>query len=145
TMWCRFLVPLLKRSTEGCPKTRPNETREKRSFAPRLEALEERHCPSGGYLLVASVNTDSVLRYDETTGAFVDTAVPPRSGGLVQPCGLVFGPDHNLYVTSGIFSGQGHQAVLRYDGTTGTFLDHFADGNQLTSPRMVLFGPDGNL
>jgi hypothetical protein len=133
-----FFTPVLR-------NTHRDPTRVKRSFLPRLEALEDRLCPSGGYLLVSSVNTDSVLRYDETTGAFVDTFVPPRSGGLAQPCGLVFGPDHNLYVSSGIFSGRGHRAVLRYDGTAGAFLDDFADDNQLTSPRMVLFGPDGNL
>jgi hypothetical protein len=33
---------------------------------------------------------------------------------------------------------------LRYDGTTGAFLGVFASQN-ITSPRGVLFGPDGNL
>ncbi len=69
-----------------------------------LEALEDRHCPSGGYLLVSSYNTDSVLRYDENTGAFVNTFVPSQCGGLREPQGVLFGPDHNLYVSSGSFS-----------------------------------------
>src|SRR5262249_24832878 len=35
--------------------------------------------------------------------------------------------------------------VLRYDSTTGAFLGVFADSGQLTDPRGVVFGPDGNL
>src|SRR5437899_2726581 len=50
-----------------------------------LEVLEDRLCPSGGYLLVASFGTNSVQRYDETTGAYVDTFVDHHSGGLAQP------------------------------------------------------------
>src|SRR5262249_42083812 len=58
---------------------------------------------SGGYLLVSSNENHSVLRYDQQTGAFVDTLVPQGSGGLTHPMGLVFGPaDHNLYVSSGV-------------------------------------------
>src|SRR5581483_7401820 len=114
---------------------------------PHVEALEDRHCPSGGYLLVSSWDTNSVLRYDETTGAFVDTFVPPKSGGLFEPMGLILGPqDHNLYVASGLFAGPGQSKnVLRYNGTTGTFLDDFADSGQLSSPLGIVFGPDGNL
>ena len=113
---------------------------------PALERLEGRLCPSG-YLLVGSYDTNSVMRYDEGTGAFVDAFVPEKSGGLREPVGLVFGPDHNLYVGSGLEpdQGTGHKAVLRYDGTTGSFLDDFADSNQIQSTRSVLFGPDGNL
>src|SRR5262249_34014754 len=69
-----------------------------------LEVLEDRLCPSGGYLLVGSNDPNSVMRYDETTGAFVDEFVPHNSGGLKQPMGLVFGPrDHNLYVVGGLW------------------------------------------
>src|SRR5262245_5131971 len=105
-MWFMFLLSVLKGTPARCqevaqrhPKSRRNPAREKRPVVPCLEVLEGRLCPSSGYLLVNSVNSNSVLRYDETTGAFVDTFVPPRSGGLLQPCGLVFGRDHNLYVT----------------------------------------------
>jgi glucose/arabinose dehydrogenase len=108
-----------------------------------LEALEDRALPSGGYLFVPSFNTDNVLRYSESTGAFVDEFVPHKSAGLHQPEGLILGPDHNLYVSSGLFSGQ--PAVLRYNGTTGAFIDSFASGGPLNSPRAILFGPDGNL
>jgi len=95
---------------------------------------------------VDSYDTNSVLRYDESTGAFVDTFVPKGSGGLYSPGAMIFGPDHNLYVSNGLFSPKGQpNNVLRYDGTTGAFLGVFADGRQLTDPRGVLFGRDGNL
>jgi hypothetical protein len=55
-----------------------------------------------------------VVRYDGSTGAFVDAFVAPGSGGLVDAFGLVFGSDGNLYVSNSV-SG----SILRYDGTTG--------------------------
>jgi hypothetical protein len=112
-----------------------------------LEVLEDRLCLSGGYLLVASQDNNSVQRYDEGTGAFVDTFVPKGSGGLTMPGGLILGRvDHDLYVSSGVMpSNQPNHNVLRYDGGTGAFLDTFADGGQVIGPRGLLFGPDGNL
>jgi hypothetical protein len=60
---------------------------------------------------------------------------------------VLFGPhDHNLYVSSGMFGGVGEpKGVLRFDGTSGAFLDHFAGEARLTGPRGIIFGPDGNL
>ena len=51
-------------------------------------------------MLVSSRFNNSVLRYDETTGAFIDAFVASGSGGLDNPDGLVKGPDNNLYVAS---------------------------------------------
>jgi streptogramin lyase len=108
--------------------------------------LEGRLCPSGGYLFVDSLNTSNVLRYDETTGAFVDEFVKTNSGGLYRSADMDIGPDHNLYVSNGLFPNNGQaKNVLRYDGATGAFLGDFADSGQLTDPRGVTFGPDGNL
>ena len=45
------------------------------------------------------------VRYDESTGAFVDRLDPHNLANLKNPGGGVFGPDGNLYVTSGVFSG----------------------------------------
>src|SRR5262249_54986341 len=88
-----------------------------RTRGPSLEILEDRFCPSGGYLLVDSYNTNSVLRYDETTGAFVDEFVPKHSGGLYSGANMDFGPDHNLYVSNGLFSPNNKaNDVLSYDG-----------------------------
>lgn len=113
----------------------------------RVEPLEDRLTPSGGYLYVGDYDGNSVLRYDETTGDFVDEFVPHNSGGLNQPQGLVFGPkDHNLYVTSGELYGKGNdKAVMRFDGTTGGFVDNFTGSDHLSGPHAVVFGPDGNL
>ena len=36
-------------------------------------------------LFATSVSNYSILRYNGTTGAFVDAFVPPGSGGLVEP------------------------------------------------------------
>ena len=75
--------------------------------------------------------TNSVLRYDGMTGAFLDTFVSSNSGGLSGPIYLVFGPDSNLYVTSIITS-----SVLRYDGYDRSFLGTFASGQRVGSdPR----------
>jgi hypothetical protein len=108
-----------------------------------LEDLEGRLCPSGGYLVVGSFNNNSVLRYDEHTGAFVDQFDPHNLANLKTPTGGVFGPDHNLYVTSGVFAGN-NQSILQYAGASGAFQRVLASPN-ITSPRGVLFGPDGNL
>lgn len=108
------------------------------------------------FLLVSNNSLNSVLRYDAATGAFIDQFVPgnnsfPGAGGLVSPTGLAIGPDGNLYVGSGISaSGPAHPAgVLRYNGTTGAFIDVFATLPRINgaegSPKGMLFGPDGNL
>ena len=47
---------------------------------------------------------------------------------------MVFGPDGNLYVSSG-----DSDEVLRYDGTTGAFIDSFASGGGLDSPFGLAF------
>ena len=101
----------------------------------------------GGYLFISSFMTDSVLRYDQRTGAFVDEFVPRFSGGLTSPEGLVVGPhDHDLYVVGGFEGGPGQtKAVFRYNGTDGAFLGEFTEPGHLIRPAAVLFGPDGNL
>ena len=95
----------------------------------------------------------SVLRFDGKTGAFVDAFVPndpTKNGGLDEPFDLTFGPDGNLYVSSS-FVVQGNNmlggAVLRYDGSTGTFKDYFVapGSNGLSFPWGLTFGPDYNL
>ena len=83
-----------------------------------------------------------ILRFDGVTGAYLDTFVPPGSGGLRQPVKLLFRTDGRLYVAS-----QSTGSVLRYDATTGAFLDAFVPQGSggLSSPRGLTFGPDGSL
>lgn len=93
-------------------------------------------------LFISSSDTDNVLQFDSTTGAFVQTFVVAGSGGLDNPGGLAFGPDGNLYVASRA-TGQ----VLRYNGATGVFINTFvtAASGGLGQPLDLAFGPDGHL
>ena len=55
--------------------------------------------------------------------------------------GLLFGRDENLYVAGGF------NAVLRYNGQTGAFIDEFvvSGSGGLSDPEALVFGPDENL
>ena len=99
-----------------------------------------------GLLLITDFDEHTVLVYDRDTGGFVGEFVPRKEGGLNYPTGILFGPhDQNLYVSSGSFGGMGElTAICRYDGTTGPFVDVFAE-DALVSPRGIIFGPDGHL
>lgn len=97
---------------------------------------------AGGYasgdLLVTSSLTNSVKRYDGSTGVYKGDFVAPGSGGLNDPWGIAFGPDGNLYVTS-----EGTKQVLKYSGTTGAFISVFATTK--ANGSYLAFGPDGNM
>jgi sugar lactone lactonase YvrE len=94
----------------------------------------------GGYLFVAADESNDVVRYNATTGAFVDVFVQPGSGGISGACGLAFGPDGNLYV-----SGSRSNTVVKYDGSTGAYLATFvASGSGgLGAPGGMAFDPSG--
>jgi DNA-binding beta-propeller fold protein YncE len=87
-----------------------------------------------GNLYVTSYLNDSVLRYNGSTGAFMGDFVSCGSGGLDGPFDLAFGPDGNLYVISheqlatpscAVQRPAANSSVLRYNGTTGAFMDVF--------------------
>ncbi|TMQ31284.1 MAG: PEP-CTERM sorting domain-containing protein [Nitrospirae bacterium] len=93
-------------------------------------------------LLVDSYQTNSVLEYNSTTGAFIQAFVPSGSGGLNVTGDPVFGPNGNLFVGS-----QGTNSILEYNGTTGAFVGTFVSPGSggLIDPRIFVFGPNGNL
>jgi sugar lactone lactonase YvrE len=92
-----------------------------------------------GNLYVASANTHSIKRYDGGTGAYMGDFA--TDNGLNYPRGIAFGPDGNLYVSSS------NDKVLRFNGTTGAFIDEFVPYGtpNLTDPQDLVFRGDGNL
>jgi sugar lactone lactonase YvrE len=151
-----FLSNALRRWTMARPISagKPRGRVQRRTEALVLEVLEDRLCPSGGYLLVSNFGGNDVLRFDETTGAFLGTLVAPGSGGLSTPRGLDFGPDGNLAVLSGPFlpftaipspGGNGQDEVLRFDSSTGEFLGTLVENGDLADARALVFGHDQNL
>lgn len=102
-----------------------------------------------GLVYVASEESNSVLRYG-SDGSFVDAFVidDPRTmddetGALAGPGAVLFGADGRLYVSS--FDSD---AILRYDGATGAFIDVFVaeKAGGLDGPDAgMVFGPDGDL
>ncbi len=100
--------------------------------------------PVRAELFVASFSGNRIHRYSETNGAPIATSVfvSAGSGGLNLPHGLAFGPDGNLYVASA-----GNDAVLRYNGTNGAFIDAFipSANGLLDYPVWLEFRPDGLL
>jgi sugar lactone lactonase YvrE len=89
-------------------------------------------------LFVSSTNTKSVIEFDGETGSFEEKFA--RGGGLIEPEGLAFGPDGDLYVASR------SDEILRYDGEKGNFKGVFASGNGLADPAGIAFGgPDNDL
>lgn len=91
-------------------------------------------------LLVGNTRGNNVVLYDDA-GNFKGNFIAPGAGGLLDPDDLTFGPDGNLYVSSGNASGG---KILRYSGKTGAFIDEFASGG-LIRPYGSAFGADGNL
>jgi hypothetical protein len=66
-----------------------------------------------------------------------DGPFPPGTG-LIEPEKIVFGPDGNLYVTSGDTS-----EVYVYDGTTGARIDFFSSIEN--DPKGITFFPGESL
>ncbi|MFO0847714.1 MAG: Calx-beta domain-containing protein [Gemmataceae bacterium] len=101
-----------------------------------------------GNLYVSSRNSHSVMRYQgplaaspgsplPATGQSGATFIPPSSGGLTQPLLSAFGPDGNFYVGGGQTIG-----VLRFDGSTGAFLNTFVPDIQAIG---LAFDQEGRL
>jgi DNA-binding beta-propeller fold protein YncE len=95
--------------------------------------------PSKAAMLVTSIRNDSILRYNDKTGEFIDTFVPEGANGLNGPAGMLIGADGLLYVISIV-----NDTVLRYDAQTGAFIDTFVSDNALDFAEDLTFGPDGN-
>ncbi|MBF2073091.1 MAG: nuclear transport factor 2 family protein [Synechococcales cyanobacterium C42_A2020_086] len=115
--------------------------------------------PNGDLYVTSSDAVDrtrgnEILVYDGVSGEFkgVFGQATNAESGLLNPTGIKFGPDGNLYVASAFTS-----QVLRYNGETGEFMGVYATRNNgfpnNTVPEdlpvpdftVLVFGPDGNL
>ncbi len=92
-----------------------------------------RDCDDDGQLFVADGN-GHILRFDQNTGALIDTFII----GLSNPMEMIVGSDNWLYV-----SDEGTHEIRRYSLVTGAFIDVLASG--LNYPNGMTFGPDGHL
>lgn len=78
-----------------------------------------------------------VLRYSETTGAFLGVVASGNPLDNVQ--GIVVGPDRQVYISS-----FGNRSIVRSDGSrTEVFVPPGSGG--MGAPNDVAFGPDRNL
>jgi sugar lactone lactonase YvrE len=97
-----------------------------------------------GSFIVASAGNDTVLRYSSTgasLGAFIANGangVPALT--LDYPVDFALGADGLLYVTS-----QMNDRVVRFNATTGAYVDVFISGGTLDGPSGLAFGPTGDL
>ncbi len=91
-------------------------------------------------LLVSGFASDSIGRYDSSTGEFSGTF--DSSSGLDGTLVARIGPDGLLYVASE----ESHQ-IQRYDAATGKFIDHFVDAESggMKLPSGITWDQDGNL
>jgi len=111
--------------------------------------------PTGDLFLTALLrdnpDTQGVLQFDGTDGHFIGQFT--QGGDLLEPRGVAFGPDGNLYVTDIESSDpsdptfpRGPARVARFDGTTGQYIDDAVPfGQGLKGSRHLGFGPDGRL
>ena len=93
---------------------------------------------SDGNLYV--VNDDAGQRnvqiYNPDTGALISTLIANGTGGLTRPGDLEFGSDGNIYVSDVV-----GDTVLRYNATTGAFVDTFLTAAGVSQPLGMEFHP----
>ncbi len=98
-------------------------------------ALALQFLPDGS-LLASNVGTvpGNILHYDGTTGAFL--GVFASGNGLSVPYGMAIGPDGLLYVASKFTD-----SILRFNATTGGFVDTFVAMTAGHAPTFIAFTP----
>ena len=76
----------------------------------------------------------SVKMYDGATGQFIKDLIVDRESELSNPQDIAVGPDGQLYVT-----GLGNSSVLKFNITTGEFMEAFTSGFDLSFPTKIVF------
>jgi glucose/arabinose dehydrogenase len=93
-----------------------------------------------GNLYVGDGQAFGILRFNGTTGAFIDTFVPAGRGGLTSPRGMVFDADDRLDVSDG-----GH-GLHRYDAQGNFIGDLLVDAvSPSLSPTGMTLDAQGGL
>jgi streptogramin lyase len=87
-------------------------------------------------LLVSGQDTNTIFRFNQDTGAFIDKLVGP-SAGLNSPVGMRVGPDGFLYIAN-----QGNGVINRFDFITKS-ISIFATTN--LAPTDIQFAANGDL
>ena len=126
------------------------------SGGPGLDGPATVHFGPDGNLYVLS-SSDTVIRYNGSTGVFIDVFIPTGTAGLDEAKDMVFGPDGNLYIAANEncfpcdppLVGEGGR-VMRFNGTTGDYIDDFipngagtGGANLVAETMSIAFGPDG--
>ncbi len=89
-------------------------------------------------LFVCGELSNSVERYDATTGTHLGSAVPSGAGGLALPSGFFIEPDGRLVVASAQSN-----TLLRFDPQTQALVGVVALGPPLNQPTALCAGPSG--
>lgn len=96
---------------------------------------------SDGKLYVSDTYNNRILRFDTATGA---SEVVSLSQPVVDPRGIAFGLDGDLYVCS--YIGDGPQyGVRRYNGTSGQLVETYLANSNIAVPTSLAFAPNGDL
>lgn len=104
----------------------------------QLEALESRHLLATDFLYIGDAGTDSVQKFDASSGAFVGSFIAPGSTEIRGPRGVVFFNGNLLVVNQNSntpFNGE----VLRFNGQTGAPLTPLVSASNTNAP----FAPRG--
>ncbi len=101
-------------------------------------------------LYVSDDNSNTILRYNGSTLAFMNTfAVPPlpSSTGTNAPYGMAFGHNGNLYAICGVTGIDGSAItvnfIFEFDATTGAYIPFSGIGSPETYGSDLAVGPDG--
>jgi sugar lactone lactonase YvrE len=98
--------------------------------------------PAQAAVLIGNTTGNNVVELDEKTGNVIGEFVSPFAG-FESPDTLTYGPDGNLYISSG--NSPETSAIYRFDRQSGALIDKFASGEGLFRPYGIAFGPDGLL
>ncbi|MEM9909010.1 MAG: PEP-CTERM sorting domain-containing protein [Cyanobacteria bacterium P01_D01_bin.44] len=107
-----------------------------------LFALAAIATPTSAAVLIGNTSGNNIVEFDEETGDFLGEFISPFDD-FVSPDTLIYGPDGDLYVSSGTTLDT--SAVYRFDADTGALVEQFATGGGLFRPYGLAFGPDGLL